>query len=800
MTRPVRVTFLQTHPTQHMAPWYRYIASERPDIDLTVLYASSPLPVQQGVDFNEAFTWDVDLTAGYTNRVLAPPDAARRFDADSFSGADVGPVEEVLAATRPDVVVVPGWHSAFYLRGIAACRRRGFPVLYRGDTNRLGAPRGPKRLAWSARTRAVLRLFDGYLSVGTRSRAYLRHFGVPAPLIFDVPHAVDNAHFGAAAGDAAARQASRAALGAGEHDFLIVFAGKFIPVKRPADVVAAAARMGGDVVVAMVGNGPLMDGTLILAERSGVRTTWCGFLNQGAMPAVLAAADCVAVPSQNESWGLIVNEALAAGTPCVVSDRVGCVPDLIHDEVSGAAYSAGDIDGLARALSRVREDLQAGTITRDSCRRIADRHSFARATDGLLAGARRLLARRDVGIQANEGHPRVLAALGNMVMVFGLERMSFEVLRTLRDRGAAVHCIVNRWESSKVVDLADEIRASWSTGYYWYELRRRGSFRQHVLALWDVVRTSLDLLRDARRFRPTHVFAPEFSAVLRGAPALWLLRRLGVRVVLRLGNAPEPGRFYHFMWRRLVDPCVDQYVANSAFTQRELLAHGIARDRTRVVYNTVPRREHAWPPPKPVPGRVIFVGQIIPPKGVHLLLDAVALLARQGVDVTLDIVGDIDSWEPEEYGGYRTRIRQSANEPGIAGRVRFLGVREDVPALMAAASVHCLPSRADQKEGFGVVVLEAKRAGIPSVVTGSGAAPELVRHQVDGWVCRDFTAEAIAEGLAYFLSDTERGLRAGVEARDSERMYSLDRFSAAWAEVFSADGDVRPSPVHAQSS
>jgi glycosyltransferase involved in cell wall biosynthesis len=481
-----------------------------------------------------------------------------------------------------------------------------------------------------------------------------------------------------------------------------------------------------------------------------------------------------------------------------VSERVGCAPDLIHDDVSGAVHAVGDIDSLAHALSRVREARRGGLITRDSCRAAVEAQSFEIAAEGLRRGAERVLRRKQARVAAADGHPRVLATLGNMVSVFGLERMSFEALRSLRERGAAVHCVVNRWQSSRVVDLAEEIGASWSTGYYYYALLRRATMRKRMLGGWDVFRTSLDLLRDAWRFGPTHVFAPEFNAVLRSGPALWLLRRLGVRVVLRLGNPPEPGRFYRLLWRRLVDPCVDQYVANSYFTQRELLAHGIPVDKTRVVYNTVPHRPHAWQPQQPVPGRVIFVGQIIPPKGVDVLLDAVGQLRRSGMDVTVDVVGDIDGWEPPGFAGYRASVRLRAEAPDLAGAVRFLGLREDVPVLLSTASVHCLPSRAEQKEGFGVVVLEAKRAGLPSVVTTSGAVPEIVRHSVDGWICRDFTADAIAEGLSYFLTDPERARRAGAAARDSEHEFSHERFARGWAEVFCASADVEPSAAPVQ--
>ena len=69
MSAPYRVTYLQTHPVQYMAPLFRFIASTRRDIELTVLYASTPMPQQQGVGFDQAFVWDVDVLDGYERPV-----------------------------------------------------------------------------------------------------------------------------------------------------------------------------------------------------------------------------------------------------------------------------------------------------------------------------------------------------------------------------------------------------------------------------------------------------------------------------------------------------------------------------------------------------------------------------------------------------------------------------------------------------------------------------------------------------------------------------------------------------------
>lgn len=784
-----RVVFALTHPVQYMSPLFRRLSADHPECELTVLYASMPLPEQQGVGFDTPFTWTGDLLSGYRHEVLGTPDPSRRFGSDDLMGVDVSAVGAALDRLRPDVVVVPGWHSIFYLRVLWAARRRGIPLLYRGDTNLQTAPSGWRRLPWSLRTWALLRMFDGWLAVGTRSRRYLEHFGLAEPLIVDSPHAVEPT---ASALDEQAREETRRRLGATADDFLLVFAGKLVDVKRPADVLQAAHRVRGAVVVAMVGSGPLEASLRELARTLGVRTTWCGFRNQSEMPQLLAAADCLVLPSRSDTWGFVVNEALTVGTPCVVADTVGCADDLLRDSRAGAVFPSGDVEALSRALADVRDGRADGRVSSQGCRDAVERCSMSRAASGIARAARRVSGR--AAPRRAEAGPRVVAAFGNMAFVSGVERMSFEVLRVLRESGAAVHCIVNRWDSSAVVAQAEVIDATWSFGYYRYPLPRKPSLRGWSLAAWDVARTSLDLWRDIRRARATHVFAPEFNAVLRSLPALWLARWvLGVRVIVRLGNAPEPGPFYRALWRVLAS-AVDRFVPNSRFIEQALLAHGIDNRQTRVVFNTVPHRNAPWIPRPRVPGRVVFVGQIIPLKGVDLLLEAAARLRAEGVALTLDIVGATDRWEPPSFEGYRDTVMARASRPDLAGCVRFLGQREDVPGVLAEASVHCMPSRPEQKEGFAVALLEAKRSGLPSVVTACGALPEMVRHREDGWVCAEATVDALADGLRHFLTNPDAARRAGELAHLAERAYSHDRFASAWREVFS-EGAAHPAPV-----
>jgi glycosyltransferase involved in cell wall biosynthesis len=302
---------------------------------------------------------------------------------------------------------------------------------------------------------------------------------------------------------------------------------------------------------------------------------------------------------------------------------------------------------------------------------------------------------------------------------------------------------------------------------------------------WDITRTSAGLLRESMRVRPTHVLVPEYLAAVRNLLALLLLRALRVTVVLRLGNAPEQEPFYRRLWRWIVNPVVDRFVCNSAFTQHELLALGIPSAKVARIYNTAPQRaSSAAAAGDRDQRRIVYVGQVIPGKGLDVLLDAVGILVSRNVPATLDVVGAIGGWISPAYEGFHERVRERASASDLNGRVRFLGWREDVDSVLRGAAVHCVPTQPDLREAFGVVTLEAKLAGIPSVVTPVGALPEIVSHRTDGWIAANAGAEAIAEGLEYFLRNARQAERAGAAARASASRFTREQFAAEWREVF----------------
>jgi glycosyltransferase involved in cell wall biosynthesis len=343
-----RIGFLVSHPIQYYAPIFRELARL---CDLTVFFAHRQTAAGQArAGYGVAFDWDVDLLSGYHSRFL--DNVARQPSTDAFSGCDTPGIAQEIAQGRFDAFVVPGWGLRSYLQAARACRQAKVPVLVRGDSQ-LASPRGGAvRLAKALVFPRFLKRFDGFLYVGRRNREYLEHYGVAAGRLFFSPHCIDNEAFRRAS-DAARR--ARPDTGGAPPRRRLLFVGKLVDSKRPLDLLRAAAVIqghGGQVEVAFAGAGEAEAGLKRAAADARIATTFHGFVNQSGLPAVYAAADTIVSPSV-ETWGLVVNEAMACGVPAVVSDAVGCGPDLIEEGRTGMIFPLDDIPALARAIEAV---------------------------------------------------------------------------------------------------------------------------------------------------------------------------------------------------------------------------------------------------------------------------------------------------------------------------------------------------------------------------------------------------------------------------------------------------------------
>ena len=385
--RRIRVALFATHPVQYHVPWFQQLAVV-PELDLKVFFGLLPDAAQQGVGFGVGFQWDIPLLDGYRWELL--PNAAKTPSLGAFGGCDTPEVGRVLRDWRPDAALLTGWQSRMLVQAWWACVRLGIPRIIRGESNHL-APRP----AWKQfGHRLWLKGFDRFLAIGQANRAFYREAGIPAGRIHDCPYFIDNQRFATAAAELRSRRAElRRDWGIPAEAVCFLFSGKLIPKKHPLDLLRAlgqAVRSGARAHALMVGSGELLEPARALVERERLPVTFAGFLNQSEIVRAYVAADCLVLPSDTgETWGLVVNEAMACGLPALVSDQVGCGPDLILEGETGGLFPMGDVAVLAARLAEFAADpARLPAMGERARRRVLADYSVERAVEGTLAAVR----------------------------------------------------------------------------------------------------------------------------------------------------------------------------------------------------------------------------------------------------------------------------------------------------------------------------------------------------------------------------------------------------------------------------
>jgi glycosyltransferase involved in cell wall biosynthesis len=219
--------------------------------------------------------------------------------------------------------------------------------------------------------------------------------------MFLLPYAVDNDWFQQQSRlAAAARSELQAELNLNPNRPVILFASKLQTRKHCNDLIGAYEKlspgegMEPEPYLVIVGDGEEREALERQAAATGFKSIrFCGFRNQSELPRYLDLCSVFVLPSRHEPWGLIVNEAMNAGRAVIVSDDVGCQPDLVTDGVEGCVYPVRDVEALAAALRRVLDSREtAAAMGRRALARI-DQWSFTENITNLRAALAQVTGR-----------------------------------------------------------------------------------------------------------------------------------------------------------------------------------------------------------------------------------------------------------------------------------------------------------------------------------------------------------------------------------------------------------------------
>jgi glycosyltransferase involved in cell wall biosynthesis len=382
----MRVAFVTSHPIQYQARWFKALA-EQPRLDLEVLYCHNATPEEQAhAGFGVPFSWDVPLFEGYSYRFLR--NVALNPSISKFSGLDTPEIQALIRAGEYDAVVTNGWHYKSACQAIWACWRNHVPVLVRSDSH-LHTPRSPLRTVFKALPyRWFISKLDGCLPAGRWSADYFLHYGARTDRIHIVPHVVDSKFNTEAERLSVCRHQLRKRWSLDSEQVVFLFSGKFIHKKRPLDFVKAiqqASCRHPRVAGLMVGDGPLRSECEASVRDARLPIRFAGFLNQSEIAQAYVASDALVLPSDGaETWGLVVNEAMACGKPALVSDRVGCGPDLVGTKQTGFIFRLGDVTALSSLMINGASRPDRLIAMGENARTVAANYSVPVAVDSLM--------------------------------------------------------------------------------------------------------------------------------------------------------------------------------------------------------------------------------------------------------------------------------------------------------------------------------------------------------------------------------------------------------------------------------
>ncbi len=325
-TQPVKVLFLSIVPSPYQRDLFARLAA-RPEVDIRVVYCERASP-----------------DSPWPEKALAPYESVLPGFYLSWGGSRFIVNRQLPEWENADVIVCNGYMTLAAQRLMRKCRGRK-PVLFWGE-KMIAASTGVKGAVqrWLAEP---LKYLNGFVAIGQGAYAdYARRF--PGKELFSVPYYCDLEAFRVDPPDRPRTPPT------------ILFCGQMIARKGLDLLVEAFARLhaeGLEAKLLLIGREEALPEILKqVPESVHPHIENAGFQAPEALPAFFRRADIFVLPSRYDGWGVVVNQAVGAGLPVIVSDAVGSGPDLVSDGENGFVFPSGDVGALTDRLRQFLKD------------------------------------------------------------------------------------------------------------------------------------------------------------------------------------------------------------------------------------------------------------------------------------------------------------------------------------------------------------------------------------------------------------------------------------------------------------
>ena len=352
-----KIKILQTHPIQYYAPLYFEISNHK-DISLHVYYCNdygvSKTRPRYSPELGNLPNWDIDLLQGHVHTFLRNY-AIKPSIFKGFIGLINPGILKHLKRKNTDLLIIVGWNFTTALLAVLYCKMKGIKTAVRSDntiTNEQNLSTFKKKLKRFFFGKMLFQWIDIIFFVGNKNRSFFELYCVPSNKLFKFTHAIDNQRFRKEYHNLLPKRSLlREKYKIGKDTFVILFTGRFIQIKNPLDLLKAYHAVDfNNKALIFVGDGPLKNNLdVYISEHNIKNVLFTGYLNQTELSELYTLSDVFVLPSNSETWGLVVNEAMNFNLPVILSDSVGCSDELVTPE-NGFIVEPHDIDDLTEKM------------------------------------------------------------------------------------------------------------------------------------------------------------------------------------------------------------------------------------------------------------------------------------------------------------------------------------------------------------------------------------------------------------------------------------------------------------------
>lgn len=264
-------------------------------------------------------------------------------------------IVRLLLNNKYDMIHLAGWWEPTFLLSIFLAKLFSIPIVIESDTP---MPHGTKLWKSAIKRLVYPRLFSLvslFLPGGARQAKYIEYYGVSSERIIPVQMTVDVTRIKKYAVTLSPedRQKTREFYSIPDKDIVFLFVGRLVEYKGISDLIAVFNRICHmNVKLLLVGDGPMRQQVEESVQLNN-QIRYAGRVSGNDLIKIYHAVDVMVLPSHTEPWGLVVNEAMALGLPVIVSDRVGCIDDLVIHQKTGLIVKAGCIAELQNAIEEL---------------------------------------------------------------------------------------------------------------------------------------------------------------------------------------------------------------------------------------------------------------------------------------------------------------------------------------------------------------------------------------------------------------------------------------------------------------